>query len=120
MALVLIVEEDRDFSALVERVITRQGHEVVTFADVQEALRWLEHNIPDVAIISAGKHGEKARELVPKLSSAGVETSSLILSTGIGSISHVQRDFCDKVRSVIPKGSALEELERLVSSVSPG
>jgi len=117
MALVLVIDEDIDFSALVKRVITRQGHEVATFVETKDAIQWLEEHLPDVAIIGAGKYGEKARDLVSKLNSAGITKSRLILSTGIGSVSDVQREFRDRVRSVIPKGSSLDELERLVSSV---
>ncbi len=116
MALVLLIDEDSDFSALVERVIRRQGHRVANFASTERALEWVKENNPDLAIISAGKHGERAKELLPKLDSAGLKASSLILSTGISSASEVKRLFSDRVRMVLPKGSDLEEVERLVNS----
>jgi len=116
MSLLLIIDEERDTCALMERVLIRDGHLVATFTRPGDALKWLKNNSPDLVIVSAGKHGEKGKELLGMLKKAGVEGSEIVLSAGVGSLAGVRKEFASVVRDILVKPANLENLEAVVKS----
>ena len=114
MALLLIIDEERDTCALMKRVLIRDGYTVATFTRSGDALKWLEDHSPDLSIVSAGKHGEKAKELLGLLKEPGVEETDIVLSAGVGSLAGVRKAFAGVVRDVLVKPADLENLEAMV------
>jgi DNA-binding response OmpR family regulator len=51
MALILMVDDEQDACAMVHRILSVKGHEVVTFTDGQGALLWLERYRPDLTVL---------------------------------------------------------------------
>ncbi len=116
MALLLLIDEDEDSKVLQERVLVRHGHEVATFTKGQEAVNWLKNNTPDLALISGGKHGEKAGELIALLQGNGVEPCRIVLSANEASLGTLKKAFKGSVAKIMPKTAELEKLESLVRS----
>jgi DNA-binding NtrC family response regulator len=116
MALLLIIDEERDSCVLMKRVLIRDGYSVATFTRSGDALKWLEDHSPDLSIVSAGKHGETAKELLGLLKEAGVEGTDIVLSAGAGALAEVRKAFSGVVRDVLVKPVDLENLEALVRS----
>ena len=116
MAMLLIIDEERDTCALMERVLTRDGHLVATFTRPGDALKWLKDNSPDLVIVSSGKHGEKAKELLEMLKKAGVEGTDIVLRAGVGSLVRVRKAFAGKFRDVLVNPADLENLKAVVRS----
>ena len=56
----LILDSESDCGELIERVLLQNGHEVVTFAQGQEALKWAHSNAVDLAIVSLNRDGTHA------------------------------------------------------------
>jgi DNA-binding response OmpR family regulator len=57
MALILVVDDEQDACAMLHRILSAKGHEVVTFTDGQAALLWLEHHRPQLAVLDLRLHG---------------------------------------------------------------
>ncbi len=116
MGLVLLIEEDADSGALIERLLVRQGHEVANFSREAEALRWLAGGAPDLAVVSAGKYGERARSLLSALKAAGVDGRRIVLISSAGALAALRRDFGKEVRQILTGLSDLEALQSLADS----
>jgi DNA-binding NtrC family response regulator len=110
MALLLLIDEDRDSCYLAKRILSREGHVAKAFTGTKEALEWLRNNLPDFAVISAGKHGQQARKMLEALRGAGMEGRRIILSAETGDLGAVRRTFSDFVFEVIEKGNGFEKL----------
>ena len=50
----LVLDEEPDWRELIKRVLLENGHEVVTFAEEEEALGWAKSHRLDLAIVSLG------------------------------------------------------------------
>ena len=116
MALLLVIDEDKDSCTLIERVFRRQGHVVETFIKSEDACEWLKKNSPDLTIVSAGKHGEKAKELMASLKAAGIKGTGIVLSTSAASLRALRKAFAGDVREVLVKPWDLEKLEEMVGA----
>ncbi|MEJ5349290.1 MAG: response regulator [Desulfosoma sp.] len=51
MALIMVLDDEKDACRLMQRVLVRLGHEVHTFCDASTARRWLEDHDPDLALL---------------------------------------------------------------------
>ncbi len=116
MNLLLVIDEDEDSCMFLKRVLSKQGHNVKTFAKVQDALTWIKNNSTDLVIVNTGKHGEKARESLANLKSAGVKGTNIVLSTSQGSVDKVRNEFADEVLGVFYMPTGLEKLQTSVKS----
>jgi len=50
MQKVLVIDDDRDMCALLERFLKRHGYEVIDFTVAKKALSWCEENTPDIVL----------------------------------------------------------------------
>lgn len=51
MALIMVVDDEKDACRLMQRVLARLGHEVHAFYEVKSARRWLEDHEPDLVLL---------------------------------------------------------------------
>jgi len=51
MAEILVLDDVQDAVVLVKKVLTRQGHNVITFTDEEDAIDFVENNQVDLAIL---------------------------------------------------------------------
>jgi signal transduction histidine kinase/ActR/RegA family two-component response regulator len=66
---VLVVDDEADARALIERVLTEGNARVITAASVEEALRVLAEHVPDILISDIGMPGEDGYTLIRRLRS---------------------------------------------------
>jgi DNA-binding response OmpR family regulator len=57
MALILLVDDERDACSMVQRILSTLGHEVRGFTDAKEAIQWLLTNTPDLALLDIRLRG---------------------------------------------------------------
>ncbi len=120
MALILVINEEKDLLALTGRVLGSEGHRVALFNKIQAASEWLHENSPDLVIASAGRHGERAKEAVRFLKGAGMDDSRVLLLAGAEAFLSI-RDVSDGLVSVVMQGSGYyEELIKVVNSALAG
>jgi DNA-binding NtrC family response regulator len=113
MALIIVIEEERDSCGLIQRVFERHGHRVVCFVEMSEARIWLEKNSPNLAIVSAGKYGEKANDILCMLKKTGIEGGDIVLRVPESSIGTIRKNFKGDVRDILIKTSDVEGLEEI-------
>jgi DNA-binding response OmpR family regulator len=114
MAQILAIHEEEDSLALIRRVLSGHGHHVVSFARPRDAARWLEDHMPDLVVVSGGRHGEKAKRLVGILKDAGLSGSIILLLTLADTRSSIVDGMEEQVR--ITETSDYEELLKAVNS----
>src|SRR4051812_41384114 len=79
----LIVEDNVDSAEILSLLLQREGFEVRTALDAQEALSVIDEFLPDVAILDLGLPGITGYELVAKLkTSPGLESCRFVALTG--------------------------------------
>jgi DNA-binding NtrC family response regulator len=79
MALILTINEEKDSLILIERLLTREGHQVASFGKAREAVDWLQDHHPDLVLASGGRQGEKARETLNLLTQTGFPMTKILL-----------------------------------------
>jgi len=114
MAQILAIHEEEDSLSLLRRVLRGQGHQVVSFARPGDAAHWLEDHVPDLVVVSGGRHGEKAKGAVRILKGAGLSGSIILLLTNTDSRSVVVDGLEEQVK--IMETSDYEELIKAVNS----
>jgi CheY-like chemotaxis protein/two-component sensor histidine kinase len=70
---VLVVDDDADARALIERILAEPGAEVSTAASAAEALSVLRRQRPDVLLSDIGMPGEDGYELIRRVRALGAE-----------------------------------------------
>jgi DNA-binding NtrC family response regulator len=120
MALLLLIDEERDACYLAKRILSHEGHVIEAFTHTKEALEWLKRNSPDLAIAGTGKHGEKAANIVALLQGAGINGSRIILSAEMGDLGSMRRAFAGSVLEVIEKGNGFERLLEVIRTARVG
>jgi DNA-binding NtrC family response regulator len=79
MALILTINEEKDSLTLIERILTREGHQVASFGTAREAVNWLQDHHPDLVLASGGRQGEKSRETLSLLNQTGFPMNKILL-----------------------------------------
>jgi DNA-binding NtrC family response regulator len=51
MALILVVDDERDACLMLRRILGAMGHDVVTFNAAHSALAWLQGQVPQLAVL---------------------------------------------------------------------
>lgn len=101
MSVFMVIDEDYDSLALARRVLSQNGHSVLTFGSIDRAAPWLERNRPDLAIVNVGRQGEKARFMMGIMKFFGLDPDKIVLFTGSGSLRTVKDDFSASVKDVV-------------------
>ena len=114
MALILVINEEKDSLVLAERILASEGHNVTPFGRVKEAVEWLGEHSPDLVLASGGRHGEKAKETVNLLKKAGIPGSKILLLTSPASLPSVRKALREEVCAVMQETADQEDLLGLV------
>ncbi|PKN29131.1 MAG: hypothetical protein CVU64_09800 [Deltaproteobacteria bacterium HGW-Deltaproteobacteria-21] len=114
MAQILAIHEEEDSLSLLRRVLLGHGHHVVSFARPRDAAHWLEDHVPDLVVVSGGRHGEKAKGAVRILKDAGLSGSIILLLTDTDSRSVIADGLEEQIK--IMETSDYEELVKAVNS----
>jgi DNA-binding NtrC family response regulator len=56
MALILVLDDEKDVCTMLHRILSAMGHEVVTFTDADGAFSWLRTRVPDLVILDYRLH----------------------------------------------------------------
>ena len=119
MALVMVIDDERDSCSLISRMLRREGHRVTAFTRAQDAVAGIRKTNPDLCVVSAGKHGEQAKETLELLRNAGIAGADIVLCASLGSLGLVRKAFSREVRAVLDKTADLEKLAALVKGAFP-
>jgi DNA-binding NtrC family response regulator len=82
---VLIVDDQEDLLRGVSRIVENLGHEVDTAPTAEEAYEMALSGSPDLVITDLNLPGQSGMDLLRRLSEAGVDTTTIVL-TGYGTI----------------------------------
>lgn len=87
--LVLLVEDDNNFAALVFEVLTEAGYDAVHYTDANSAVEWLKRHKPDLVITDIGLPGISGIHLCRILKSEpATESIPIIVLSALGDESH--------------------------------
>jgi two-component system response regulator MprA len=77
---VLLVEDDADLREMVRRVLIREGFEVTGRATGGDALRAVEHEVPDALVLDIGLPDSDGRDVCQALRARGIDAPVLFLT----------------------------------------
>jgi len=80
VAKLLVLHDESDCRELIKRVLLENGHEVVTFAEEEEALAWTSSNQMDLAIVSLDS-GTVQSKICQRLKKLSENLKLLVLTT---------------------------------------
>jgi two-component system, OmpR family, response regulator len=80
VALILLVEDDRDLRAVVTRSLEEDGFAVVGAGTGGEAMEWISARAPDALVIDVGLPDTDGRDLCQALRAQGVQSPVLFLT----------------------------------------
>lgn len=77
---ILLVEDDADLREMVRRALVREGFDVTGRATGGDALRAVEHDLPDAIVLDIGLPDSDGRDVCEALRSRGVQAPILFLT----------------------------------------
>jgi len=77
---ILVVEDDEQTAAYVERILTRQGHEVTLAASGIEALDRMRSKVPDLLLIDVVMPGMSGPMVVREITAEGIDVPVVYMS----------------------------------------
>lgn len=113
---VLVIDDDRDPRAIVERFLSRDGHTVETACDGPEGLNKLMESDFDLVVTDRAMPGMNGDEVARRIKefSAGIP---VILLTGFADIMSYHEVFPQYVDKIVPKPVTAEEFRQATSQV---
>lgn len=105
----LIVDDDRDFCAVLSRAMSRRGFDVVTARDTAAALEVAGTRIPDLAIIDLRIAEESGLDLVRELAAMDPRPRMVVL-TGYASIATAVEAIKLGAVHYLPKPAGVDEI----------
>ena len=115
MARILAINEEKDFLALLTRLLAHEGHQVTSFHQVEPALEWLQDHRPDLVLASGGRQGEKAGKTIRALIQTGLPSAKIFLLTNPGGYVQNYQSLPIKAGQVISATLDQEELIRVIN-----
>src|SRR3954470_12688562 len=77
---ILLVEDDADLREMVRRALVREGFDVTGRATGGDALRAVEHDVPDAIVLDIGLPDSDGRDVCEAIRSRGVKSPVLFLT----------------------------------------
>jgi DNA-binding NtrC family response regulator len=108
---VLVVEDETRLRELLQRALVSWGFEVVVARSAEEALRLVESEPPDIALLDLNLPGMDGMELLDKLRERQSKIQAIIL-TGFASVESAQKAVHLDVVEFLTKPCHLGELEK--------
>jgi|Deesub1362A_J573_1020465.scaffolds.fasta_scaffold01152_10 DNA-binding response OmpR family regulator len=94
MATIMVVDDEEDILSLIQKILTKEGHTVITARDGKEALEKLKHVKPDLILLDIMMPGMSGYQ-VCKIIKQSDETSSITVA-----MLTVKADDEDKIRAL--------------------
>ncbi len=128
-AVVMVVDDEANIRALVNQVLTAEGHDVVEAADGEEALRKLDERLPDLLITDLRMPGmdgmqliEAARKRDPALSlimaSAHGDIQTAVQALKLGACEFIEKPFNpEQLRAVVRRALESQIFRRQVMGI---
>ncbi|MEJ5365215.1 MAG: response regulator [Desulfosoma sp.] len=113
MALIMVLDDERDACRLMQRILSRLGHRVQAFCRADEARRWLETSQPDLAVLDI-KLKEDNGLSVLKFLRTHRPSVKVIMITGYPSAQTTQEALRLGVEDYLIKPVEIEDLESRV------
>lgn len=110
MALIMVVDNERDACRLMQRVLARLGHEVRVFFEAKTARRWLEHHEPDLLILDIKLKDDDGLSIL-RLLRPHRPAVKVIVITGFPSVETAHEARRLGIEDYLVKPVELEELE---------
>lgn len=114
MALIMVLDDEKDACRLMLRILTRLGHEVQGFCRADEARRWLETAEPDLALLDIKLREENGLSVL-KFIRAHRPAVKVIMITGYPSAESAQEAVRLGVEDYLIKPVEIEDLESRVN-----
>ncbi len=114
---ILVVDDDTELLGLVQRALTRDGHEVWLSSSAQQALEMISSVKPELAVLDLGLPDMPGEELCRRIRTSGESTAILVLTAKTAVSSRVQ---CldDGADDYLTKPFAIAELRARVRALS--
>ncbi|HET9411010.1 MAG TPA: response regulator [Candidatus Dormibacteraeota bacterium] len=97
--LVLVIEDNEANQLLSASLLARDGYEVATAGNAEQALGWLEDNIPDLILMDIDLPGQDGLSLTRQLkadrNTSGIRIVALTAFAMLGDSDHVIEAGCD-------------------------
>lgn len=114
MAVILVIDDETDACHLMERILSADGHRVFGFTEVEAAMRWLDHNRPDLAILDL-KLPSTDGALLLKAMRQRDPFVKVIMIVGISSVEAANLGIGQGIDDYLVKPLELDELEQRVA-----
>ncbi len=121
MTTVLVAEDDDDILLLVATRLKRDGYDVVTARNGEEALELVRDRKPDVAVLDIGMPPPDGLEVIRQIRSDGeLASMRLILLTAKAQASDIQRGIDAGADAYVSKPFSPAELSARVAALLDG
>lgn len=116
MALIMVVDDEKDACRLMQRVLAGLGHEVHAFCQADSARRWLEDHEPDLVLLDIKLKDDDGLSIL-RLLRPHRPAVKVIIITGFPSAETAQEARRLGIEDYLVKPVELEELEHRVNMV---
>jgi two-component system response regulator RegA len=116
MALILVVDDEKDACRLVERILSASGHQVHGFTEAAAAMQWLEERRPDLAILDIKLQAADGISLLEALRKRE-PLMKVIMITGYPSVETASKAQLLGVEDYMVKPLEIDEFEKRVNKV---
>lgn len=116
MALILMVDDELDACLLMDRILTALGHEVLAFTEGEKAIRWLEKNSPDLAILDIKMRGTDGLAVLECIRRIRPQTKVMMI-TGCPATQVSNKALELGIQEFLEKPIEIDELEERVHRV---
>lgn len=112
---ILLAEDERTISRLINQVLTNAGHEVVAVQSVLDALEQFKARVFDLVLLDLHLADGDGMRLLSSLDDLGYPIPPVVLMTGEGSFEEGDPR-ASRVATVLSKPFGLDDLERTVNN----
>lgn len=113
MALILVVDDEKDACRLMERILSASGHRVFGFTEAEAATRWLDDNVADLAILDIKLQSSSGISLLETIRRRE-PFMKVVMITGYPSVETVRKALQLGIEDYLVKPLEIDELEKRV------
>lgn len=118
MAKILVLDDVFDAGILIKKILQKQGHDVATFTEEEEALQYADNNQVDLAVLDIKLKKMSGLEVLEELKKISPRTKAIML-TGYPTIETARRsltlgaaEYCVKP---IDKSDLVEKVDQVLA-----
>jgi two-component system, response regulator RegA len=114
MALVLVLDDERDACRLMARMISSFGHTVKAFSDSTDALEWIVEEDPDLALLDVKLRGPDGIEVLERMLRIRPQLKAIVI-TGYPSTETAGKAIDTGALDFLVKPVEIDELQERIS-----